>query len=48
MDGEFSLVRPDGALRRVRKQRLRIQAPEGQTKQGGILLVTFLLLLTEK
>ncbi len=52
MDGEFSLVRPDGASGRARWQQWTIQAPRmlssGQTMRDGILLVTFLLLLKEK
>ena len=51
MDGEFSLARMDSASRRARRQRLSIQAPRalysGQMNRDGILLVTFLLLLTK-
>jgi len=52
MDGEFSPVRPDGASGRVRWQHWKIQAPRmfffGASGVGGILLITFLLLLKEK
>ena len=51
MDGEFRAVRPDGASGRARRQHPPGQAPRalfsGQTSRGGILLVTFLLLLTK-
>jgi len=46
MDGEFSLVRLDGASRRVRWQHWKIQAPRmlfsGQVMRGGFFWLLFL------
>ena len=41
MDGEISLVRPDGASRRVRWQQSEIQVPAGQTLWGGLFWLLF-------
>jgi len=42
MDGEFSLVRPDGASRRARRQYAQIQEPVGQTMWSGLFWLLFL------
>jgi len=41
MDGEISLVRPDGASRRGRWQQFEVQAPAGQTIWGGLFWLLF-------
>jgi len=41
MDGEFSLVRPDGASRRARRQYAQIQEPVGQTVWSGLFWLLF-------